>query len=62
MMALSPERYGVPLPPAYRADMDAVYRNSEHMASLVDDVIDLARIEAERLPLLKEPVDLCKDV
>lgn len=62
MMALSPERYGVPLPPAYRADMDAVYRNSEHMAALVDDVIDLARIEAERLPLVKEAIDLYRDV
>ena len=62
LMALSPERYGTSLPPAYRADMDAVYRNSEHMAALIDDVIDLARIEAERLPLAKEAISLHKDV
>ncbi len=62
LMVLSPEHYGQALPPAYRADMDAVYRNSEHLAALIDDVIDLSQIEAERLPLVKEWVDLNKDV
>jgi signal transduction histidine kinase/CheY-like chemotaxis protein len=62
MIALSPERYGVPLPSAYRADVDAIYRNTQHLASLVDDILDLSQIEAERLPLIKDRVDLEEDV
>ena len=62
MIALSPERYGVPLPSAYRADVDAIYRNAQHLASLVDDILDLSQIEAERLPLVKDRVDLEEDV
>ena len=62
MIALSPERYGVPLPSAYRADVDAIYRNVQHLASLVDDILDLSQIEAERLPLVKDRVDLEEDV
>lgn len=62
LMALSPERYGVPLPNAYRADIVTIYRNSQHLASLVDDILDLSQIEAERLPLVKDRIDLEKDV
>jgi len=59
---LSTEKYGEPLPSSYYADMDAVYRNTEHLVTLVDDVLDLAQIEAERLPLLKDRIDLEDDV
>lgn len=62
LMALSPERYGGPLPSAYRADIDAVYRNSQHLVSLVDDVLDLSQIEARRMALSKSHVDLEEDV
>jgi len=62
LMALSPERYGVPLPAPYRADIDAVYRNSQHLVALVDDILDMSHIEAERLPLVKDVVDLHEDV
>ena len=62
LIALSPEQYGVPLPTPYRADVDAIYRNSQHLATLVDDVLDLSRIEAERLPLVKDCTDLEEDV
>jgi signal transduction histidine kinase/CheY-like chemotaxis protein len=62
LMALSPERYGVPLPAPYRADVDAVYRNSQHLVALVDDILDMSHIEAERLPLVKDTVDLHEDV
>ncbi|MBC7235622.1 MAG: hybrid sensor histidine kinase/response regulator [Chloroflexi bacterium] len=62
LMALSPERYGEPLPAPYWADVDAIYRNSQHLAALVDDVLDLAQIQAERLPLVKDRVDLQSDV
>ncbi|HHX44381.1 MAG TPA: response regulator [Chloroflexi bacterium] len=61
-MALTPERYGVPLPDPYWADIDAIYRNSQHLSALVDDVLDLAQIDAERLPLVRDQVDLEADV
>lgn len=62
MMALSPENYSQALPADYRADVTTIYRSSQHLTSLLDDVLDLARIEAERLPLVREPVDLEEDV
>ncbi len=62
LMALYPERYGEPLPSVYYPDVDAIYRNSQHLASLVDDILDLSRIEAERLPLVKDHIDLEEDV
>ena len=62
MIALFPENYGEALPDVYRADIDAVFRNSQHLADLVDDVLDLSQIEAQRLPLIKQYVDLNHDV
>jgi signal transduction histidine kinase/CheY-like chemotaxis protein len=62
LMALSPDSYGGPLPRAYRADVDAVYRNSQHLVALIDDILDLSQIEAQRLPLVKDRVDLQEDV
>jgi len=62
LIALFPERYQDPLPVAYHADIDTIYRNSQHLAALVDDVLDLSQIEAERLPLVKDFIDLEEDV
>jgi len=62
VMALTPERYGEPLPDPYWADIDAIYRNSQHLAALVDDVLDLAQIDAEHLPLVKDQIDVEADV
>jgi signal transduction histidine kinase/CheY-like chemotaxis protein len=57
MMAQSPEYYGVPLPSAYLRDLMIVHRNACHLQDLVNDVLDLARIEAAEMPLLPEEVD-----
>ena len=62
MMALSPEKYGEPLPATYHADIDAIYRNSQHLAALVDDILELSQIEAERLALVKDRIHLGEDV
>ncbi|MHB0859072.1 MAG: ATP-binding protein [Anaerolineae bacterium] len=62
LMALSPESYGQPLPQPYRADVYSIYRNCEHLVALIDDILDLSQIEAQRLPLLKDMVDLHEDV
>ncbi len=63
MMATAPESYGgVPLPSEYRGDVMAIYRNARHLSDLIDDVLDLSRIEAGRMPLVKEDVDLVEVV
>ena len=62
MMALSPEQYGVALPSVYHADVDAIYRNTQHLAALVDDVLDLSQIEAHQLPLVRDRVEINEDV
>ncbi len=62
LMALFPEQYGEPLPRSYRQDVDTIYRNSQHLLALVDDVLDLSQIESQRLPLVKDRVDLVGDV
>ena len=59
MMATAPESYGgVPLPREYRGDVLATYRSARHLSDLIDDVLDLSRIEAGRMPLVKETTDL----
>jgi len=54
MITQSPQIYGSELPPALLADIDAIYANSQHLARLVDDVLDLSQVEAGRMALSKE--------
>jgi signal transduction histidine kinase/CheY-like chemotaxis protein len=49
----SPQVYGDNLPSALLADIAAIRRNSQHLAKLVDDVLDLSQIEAGRMALSK---------
>jgi signal transduction histidine kinase/CheY-like chemotaxis protein len=57
LMFQSPEYYGARLPPNYLRDLGIVYRNALHLQGLVDDVLDLSRIEAARMGLFKEETD-----
>ncbi len=54
MITQSPQVYGARLPPELLADIAAIQRNSQHLARLVDDVLDLSQIEAGRMALIKE--------
>lgn len=54
LMTQSPEYYGGQLPPTYLRDLTVVYRNACHLQNLVNDVLDLARIEAVQMSLLPE--------
>ncbi len=59
MMMASPESYdGVQLSGPYRSDLNAIYHSARHLLALVDDVLDLARIEAGKIALAREEVDL----
>jgi len=59
MIATAPESYGsIPLPGPYRTDINAIYHSAQHLLALVDDVLDLARIEVGKIALVREGVDL----
>jgi len=55
MMVLSPSvAYGQRLPAHYQTDLEAIYRNACHISTLVDDILDLSQIDADRMALHKE--------
>jgi signal transduction histidine kinase/CheY-like chemotaxis protein len=62
LMVLSPESYGESLPAAYREDLYTVYRNTQHLVSMISDILDLSKIEAQRLPLVKRDAHLVEDI
>jgi signal transduction histidine kinase/CheY-like chemotaxis protein len=60
MITQSPKAYGRDIPPALLADLTVVLRNSQHLSSLVDDVLDLSQVEAGQMALIKERVALAE--
>ncbi len=58
MITQAPQVYGEALPPALLADITAIQRNSQHLAHLVDDVLDLSQVEAGKMVLSKDWVSL----
>ncbi|MEZ4833192.1 MAG: hybrid sensor histidine kinase/response regulator [Caldilineaceae bacterium] len=54
----TPHVYGSQLPAALLEDLEIVRRNSQHLLSMVNDVLDLSQIEADRLALHRDRVDL----
>jgi len=61
MMVRSPRTYGR-LPAALKADLAVILRNSQHLADLIDDVLDLSQIEAGQMALTKESVSMSEVV
>ena len=55
MIIQTPALYGDSVPHALLADIEVVHRNSQHLSSLIDDVLDLSQVEAGRMALRKEP-------
>ena len=50
----APQTYGGNISPALLADLNVILRNSQHLSSLIDDVLDLSQIEAGQMALTKE--------
>ncbi len=53
LMTGAPRVYGRSLPPTLLADIGAIHANAQHLARLVDDVLDLSQVEAGRMALSK---------
>jgi signal transduction histidine kinase/DNA-binding response OmpR family regulator len=60
MILRMPETYGENIPPSLLADLAVVLRNSQHLSSLIDDVLDLSQIQAGQFALSKERVSLAE--
>ena len=59
VMYLSPELYSPqPLPPTLMRDVAQIYRNSQHLLDMIDDILDLSRFEMVGFTLKKEPTHL----
>jgi signal transduction histidine kinase/CheY-like chemotaxis protein len=58
MITQAPQVYGSRLPSALLADITAIQRNSQHLAKLVDDVLDLSQIDGGRMTLIKDWISL----
>ena len=59
MLYASPESYeGVGWTPELVSDIGEMYRAGRYLQALVDDILDLSRIDAGRLPMHKELVSL----
>jgi len=56
MILQAPESYGPAVPPALLADLAVIHRNSEHLSSLIDDVLDLSQVDMGQMALTKEHV------
>jgi CheY-like chemotaxis protein len=56
----TPHVYGSQLPPLLLEDLEIVQRNSQHLLSMVNDVLDLSQIEADRLALHRDRVNLAE--
>ena len=63
IMHHSPEVYGeVRWPANLRRDLAEIYRSARYLSDMIDDILDLARMEADAMPVRREPTDLAEVV
>jgi CheY-like chemotaxis protein/nitrogen-specific signal transduction histidine kinase len=58
LMIENPQIYSVALSPDMKKDLEIVHRNCEHLARMVNDVLNLTQTETGRLVLHRERFDL----
>jgi signal transduction histidine kinase/CheY-like chemotaxis protein len=46
------------IPPHRRDAVQIIQRSGDHLAALIEDILDIARIEARKFDLKREPIDL----
>jgi signal transduction histidine kinase len=49
---------GIDLPPQYRQDMSQILSSGKHLLTIINDILDLSRVDAGKLDLEIQPVDL----
>ncbi|MBE2268418.1 MAG: hypothetical protein IAE80_09330 [Anaerolinea sp.] len=49
---------GVKLPTAYEADLQQIYTSGKALLNLINDILDLAKVDAGKLDIRIEPLDL----
>lgn len=54
----APEMYAQEFPAKLLADLQVILRNSQHLSDLIDDVLDLSQIDANRMVLNKQQASL----
>jgi signal transduction histidine kinase len=60
LMTETPEIYDVTPSPRMREALQVVHRNCQHLSDMVSDVLDLTRIETDRMVLHRERIDIGK--
>lgn len=58
LMVETPETYDIMPSPEMHNDLKVIYRNSEHLSNMINDVLDLTRTEVGYLTLHRERQDL----
>lgn len=58
MISRSPRVYGGRLPASLMTDIAAIRRNAEHLSTLVNDVLDLSQVEAGRMALSRNWIEI----
>ncbi|MBP7227681.1 MAG: response regulator [Longilinea sp.] len=59
LMVNSPETYA-PLPdwpPGLHEDVQQIYHSSKHLLGLINDILDMGKMDAQQMTLLREPLD-----
>ncbi len=59
-MLLEDADAGDGLSPAHAADLKRIHTAGRHLLSMVNDVLDLSKIESGRMDLLAQPIDLAR--
>ena len=58
VISKSPQIYGVHLPASLLNDISAIQRNSKHLLTLVNDVLDLSQVETGHMALSREWISI----